>query len=389
MSSACVAACAASATSTTSCKHGPREASEPDCGGGRAAGLAQDDPLWYKDAVIYQAHVRAFYDSNNDGIGDFPGITQKLDYIQDLGVNTIWLLPFYPSPGRDDGYDIADYHNVHPQYGTRHDFRIFVREAHRRGLKVITELVINHTSDQHPWFQAARRAPRGSSKRDFYVWSDDPTRYARHAHHLHRHGSLQLDLGRRRPRPTIWHRFFSHQPDLNFANPSVLKALTKAMRFWLDMGVDGLRLDAIPYLCEREGTNNENLPETHAVIKQIRRVIDRALPQPHAARGGQPMAGGRARLLRGRRRMPDGVPLSADAAHVHGHRAAGPPPDRRDHAADAGHPGQLPVGDLPAQPRRAHAGDGHQQGARLHVHHVRRRSARAHQPRHPAAARAA
>ncbi|MGZ5143531.1 MAG: alpha-amylase family glycosyl hydrolase, partial [Burkholderiales bacterium] len=232
-----------------------------------------DDPLWYKDAVVYQLHVKAFFDSNDDGIGDFRGLTAKLDYIRELGVNAIWLLPFYPSPLKDDGYDVADYHNVHPMYGTRADFRHFLREAHRAGLKVITELVVNHTSDQHPWFQAARRAPRGSSKRDFYVWSDDPTKYS---------GTRIIFTDTETSNWTwdevakqfYWHRFFSHQPDLNFDNPSVLKAVVRTMRFWLDMGVDGFRLDAIPYLVEREGTNNENLPETHDVIRQIRRSLD-------------------------------------------------------------------------------------------------------------------
>jgi len=232
-----------------------------------------DDPLWYKDAVIYQAHVKAFFDSNGDGIGDFPGLTAKLDYIQDLGVNTIWVLPFYPSPLRDDGYDIADYHNVHPQYGTRKDFQTFVREAHRRGLRVITELVINHTSDQHPWFQAARRAPKGSAKRDWYVWSDDERKY---------NGVRIIFNDTEKSNWTYdpvagqyyWHRFFSHQPDLNFDNPSVLRAVMRTMRFWLDMGVDGMRLDAIPYLVERDGTSCENLPETHAVIKRLRAELD-------------------------------------------------------------------------------------------------------------------
>jgi maltose alpha-D-glucosyltransferase/alpha-amylase len=232
-----------------------------------------DDPSWYKDAVIYQLHVKAFFDSNDDGNGDFRGLTAKLDYIRDLGVNAVWLLPFYPSPLKDDGYDVADYHNVHPQYGTRNDFRHFVREAHRRDLKVITELVVNHTSDQHPWFQAARRAPAGSAKRDYYVWSDDPTKYA---------GTRIIFTDTESSnwawdpvaKAHYWHRFFSHQPDLNFDNPRVLKAILRTMRFWLDMGVDGFRLDAIPYLCEREGTSNENLRETHAVIKQIRAALD-------------------------------------------------------------------------------------------------------------------
>ena len=237
------------------------------------AAAAADDELWYLDAVIYELHVKAFFDSNDDGIGDFRGLTQKLDYVQDLGVNTIWLLPFYPSPMRDDGYDVADYHNVAEAYGSRADFRQFVREAHRRGLRIITELIVNHTSDQHPWFQAARRAPPGSGKRNYYVWSDDPTRYA---------GTRIIFTDTEKSNWTwdevaqayYWHRFFSHQPDLNFDNPKVLKAIIKTMEFWLDLGVDGFRLDAIPYLVEREGTNNENLPETHVVIKQIRAAID-------------------------------------------------------------------------------------------------------------------
>jgi len=232
-----------------------------------------DDGLWYKDAVIYELHVKAFYDSNNDGIGDFRGLTARLDYIQELGVNTIWLLPFYPSPMRDDGYDVADYHNVHPDYGTRQDFRGFVREAHRRGLRVITELIVNHTSDQHPWFQAARRAPKGSSKRNFYVWTDDPNKYAG-TRIIFTDTETSNWAWDEVAQQHYWHRFFSHQPDLNFDNPNVLKAVIRTMRFWLDMGVDGFRLDAIPYLVEREGTNNENLPETHAVIKEIRAALD-------------------------------------------------------------------------------------------------------------------
>jgi maltose alpha-D-glucosyltransferase/alpha-amylase len=231
------------------------------------------DAHWYRDAVVYQLHIKTFFDANDDGVGDFRGLAAKLDYVQALGVNTIWLLPFYPSPMRDDGYDVADYHNVHPQYGTRQDFRNFVREAHRRGLRVITELVVNHTSDQHPWFQAARRAPPGSPKRDYYVWSDSDQKYK---------GTRIIFTDTEKSNWTwdpeakafFWHRFFSHQPDLNFDNPKVLKAVFKTMRFWLDMGVDGFRLDAIPYLIEREGTSNENLPETHAVIKEIRKLLD-------------------------------------------------------------------------------------------------------------------
>ncbi len=237
----------------------------------------QSDALWYKDAVIYQLHVKAFFDSNNDGMGDFAGLMSKLDYIQDLGVSAIWLLPFYPSPLKDDGYDVSDYHNVHPQYGTVPDFKAFVREAQRRGLKVITELVVNHTSDQHPWFQAARRAPTGSRKRDWYVWSDSDKKYS---------GTRIIFTDTETSNWTwdpvakqyYWHRFFSHQPDLNFDNPRVLKAVFRTMKFWLDMGVDGFRLDAIPYLIEREGTSNENVPETHVVLKQIRALIDQSYP---------------------------------------------------------------------------------------------------------------
>jgi len=229
--------------------------------------------LWYQDAIIYQLHVKAFGDSNNDGVGDFRGLIQRLDYIRDLGVNTLWLLPFYPSPLRDDGYDIADYRNIHPHYGTRADFRAFVREAHRRGLKVITELVINHTSDQHPWFQAARQSPPGSAKRNFYVWNQDDKKFPE-TRIIFTDTETSNWAWDPVAQAYYWHRFFSHQPDLNHNNPQVVRAVTRVMRFWLDMGVDGLRLDAIPYLCVREGTTNENLPETHAVIKEMRRVVD-------------------------------------------------------------------------------------------------------------------
>ncbi len=231
------------------------------------------DPLWYKNAVIYQLHVKAFHDGNGDGIGDFAGLAQRLDYVQELGVNTIWLLPFYPSPQLDDGYDIADYRDVHPSYGTLDDFRNFIEEAHRRGLRVITELVINHTSDQHPWFQAARRAPPGSPEREFYVWSDDDRKFAstRIIFTDTESSNWAWDPVAKQ---YYWHRFFSHQPDLNHNNPAVVEAVIDVMRFWLDMGVDGMRLDAIPYLCVREGTSNENLPETHGVLKRMRAFVD-------------------------------------------------------------------------------------------------------------------
>ena len=234
-------------------------------------------PLWYKDAVVYEVHVKALFDANNDGIGDFAGLTAKLDYLQDLGVTAIWLLPFYPSPMRDDGYDISDYRAIHPAYGTLRDFRQFVREAHRRGMRVITELVINHTSDQHPWFQRARRSKPDSPWRDYYVWSDTDQAYS---------GTRLIFLDTEKSnwawdaevKQYYWHRFYHHQPDLNFDNPQVLRSVIRVMEYWLDMGVDGLRLDAIPYLCEREGTNNENLAETHQVIKRIRAALDRRYP---------------------------------------------------------------------------------------------------------------
>ena len=235
------------------------------------------EPLWYKDAVIYQLHVKSFFDSNNDGVGDFQGLIQKLDYIAEIGVTAIWLLPFYPSPRRDDGYDIAEYRGIHPEYGKMADVRRFIEEAHKRGLRVITELVVNHTSDQHPWFQRARKAKPGSAARNYYVWSDDDKRYS---------GTRIIFIDTEKSNWTwdeeakayFWHRFYSHQPDLNFDNPQVLKAILSVMRYWLDLGVDGLRLDAVPYLVEREGTNNENLPETHNILKQIRAEIDAHYP---------------------------------------------------------------------------------------------------------------
>ncbi len=231
------------------------------------------DPLWYKDAVIYEAHVRAFFDSNNDGIGDFRGLTDKLDYLQGLGINALWILPFYPSPLRDDGYDIADYEGVHPGYGTVQDVDRFVDEAHKRGIRVITELVINHTSDQHPWFQAARRAPAGSPERDFYVWSETNQKY-QGARIIFTDTETSNWSWDDTAKAYYWHRFFHHQPDLNFDNPLVLDAVFKTMRFWLDRGVDGLRLDAVPYLIEREGTICENLDETHAILRKIRQALD-------------------------------------------------------------------------------------------------------------------
>jgi len=231
------------------------------------------DPLWYRNAVIYQLHVRAFADSNGDGIGDFAGLISRLDYLEDLGVTAIWLLPFYPSPLKDDGYDIADYTSVNPSYGTIDDVRRLVAEAHRRQIRVITELVINHTSDQHPWFQRARRAPKGSPERDFYVWSDTNERYpgVRVIFKDFEPGNWTFD---QLAGQYYWHRFYHHQPDLNFDNPKVHEAVFAALDFWLAMGVDGVRLDAIPYLYEREGTSCENLPETHAFLRKLRAYVD-------------------------------------------------------------------------------------------------------------------
>jgi len=239
----------------------------------RATAAAATDPLWYKDAVIYEVHVRAFRDSNGDGTGDFVGLTSRLGYLQDLGVTAIWILPFYPSPLRDDGYDIADLTTVNPDYGTLRDVRTLIREAHRRDLRVITELVCNHTSDQHPWFQRARRARPGSAQRDFYVWSDTADRY-RDARIIFKDFETSNWTWDPVARAYYWHRFYAHQPDLNFENPRVRAAIFKTMDYWLEMGVDGLRLDAIPYLYEREGTNCENLPETHAFLRDLRSHID-------------------------------------------------------------------------------------------------------------------
>jgi maltose alpha-D-glucosyltransferase/alpha-amylase len=238
---------------------------------------AEREPLWYKDAVLYEIHVRAFADSDGDGMGDFKGLTEKLDYLQELGVTAIWILPFYPSPWRDDGYDISDYNEVHPAYGTIKDFKVFLREAHRRGLKVITELVINHTSDQHPWFQRARRAEPGSRFRDFYVWSDSPEKYA-DARIIFKDFETSNWTWDPIAKAYYWHRFFSHQPDLNFESPRVQRAVFQALDFWMDMGVDGMRLDAVPYLYEREGTNCENLPQTHEFLKKLRAHMDERYP---------------------------------------------------------------------------------------------------------------
>ena len=343
---------------------------------------AAEDPLWYKDAVIYELHVRAFGDTDGDGVGDFVGLTERLDYLQQLGVTAIWLLPFYPSPLRDDGYDIADYANVNPAYGTRRDFKAFLREAHRRGLRVITELVLNHTSDQHPWFQRARTAKAGSRWRDFYVWSDTYDRYteARIIFEDYETSNWTWD-------PVAgayyWHRFFSHQPDLNFDNPEVRATMLRAVDGWLEMGVDGVRLDAVPYLFEREGTNCENLPETHAFLRELRAHVDTNFP-------------GRMLLAEANQWPEDSVAYfgDGDECHTAFHfplmprlfmslrmEDRFPVIDILQQTPDI--PARGPVGHLPAQPRRADPGDGHRRGARLHVPGLRRRPADAGQRGHP------
>lgn len=235
--------------------------------------MLPSDPLWYKDAIIYELRVGSFQDSNADGIGDFRGLLQRLDYLADLGITAIWLLPFYPSPMRDDGYDIADYQNVHPDFGTLQDFKAFLRAAHERGLRVITELVINHTSDQHPWFQRARKSPPGSRYRNYYVWSDNPERYAE-ARIIFKDFEPSNWSWDPVAKAYYWHRFYAHQPDLNFDSPDVRRAVLRTVDFWMRLGVDGMRLDAVPYLFEREGTICENLPETHAFLRELRAHID-------------------------------------------------------------------------------------------------------------------
>ena len=236
----------------------------------------KEDLLWYKDAIIYQVHVRTFYDSNGDGIGDFQGLEQKLDYLQELGISAIWLMPFFPSPLRDDGYDIADYYSVHSSYGTLDDFQKFLKAAHDRGIRVIIEMVLNHTSEQHPWFQESRSS-QDNPRRDWYVWSDTDTRY-KGARIIFLDTEMSNWAWDPISKSYYWHRFFSHQPDLNYDNPAVREEMWNVMKFWLEMGVDAFRLDAVPYLVEREGTSCENLPETHEILKDLRRKLDKEFP---------------------------------------------------------------------------------------------------------------
>ena len=318
-------------------------------------------PDWYKDAIVYELHVRAFADSDGDGIGDFDGLRRKLDYLHDLGVTCLWLLPFYPSPLRDDGYDIADYTGVNPDYGTLASFHRFLREAHERELRVITELVVNHTSDQHAWFQRARRAPAGSRYRDYYVWSDTAEKY-RDARIIF--GDYESSNWAWDPvaGAYYWHRFYSHQPDLNFENADVRRAVVRALDTWLRMGVDGLRLDAVPYLFEQEGTSCENLPETHAFLRELRAHVDEHFSDRL--------------LLAEANQWPEDASRyfgTGDECHMAFHFPLMPRlfmglrmEDRFPIVdilrADPDDPRLLPVGAVPPQPRRAHARDGHRRG---------------------------
>ncbi len=238
--------------------------------------MTEHNSLWYRKAIFYEMYVRAFQDSNADGHGDLRGAAQRLSHLKDLGIDCVWLMPLYPSPLRDDGYDIADYYNIHEQYGTLDDFKFFMDEAHRLGLRVILDLVLNHTSDQHPWFQAAR-ADRNSPYRDYYVWSDTDQKY-QDARIIFLDTEVSNWTWDEQAGQYFWHRFYSSQPDLNYDNPHVREEMKNVMRFWLDMGVDGFRADAVPYLIEREGTNCENLPETHEYLRELRRFIDENYP---------------------------------------------------------------------------------------------------------------
>jgi maltose alpha-D-glucosyltransferase/alpha-amylase len=319
---------------------------------GRRGAIQEKNPLWYKSGVIYELHVRAFQDSSGDGIGDFRGLTTKLDYLRDLGVTAIWLLPFYPSPLRDDGYDIADYYGVHPSYGTLQDFRVFLREAHKRGLRVITELVMNHTSDRHPWFQRSRHAPKGSRWRNFYVWSETSDKY-KAARIIFKDTEISNWTWDPVAKAYYWHRFYSHQPDLNFEFEEVREAMIKVLDFWFDMGVDGMRLDAVPYLYEREGTSCENLPETHQFLKMLRRHVDEKYgdrmllaeanqwPEDAAAYFGEGKG----------RRVPHGVSFSAHAALIHVAADGRPDTHRGYFAADSGDSRDSAMGVVFAQSR--------------------------------------
>ena len=344
-------------------------------------------PLWFKTAVFYEIHTRAFFDANGDGSGDFRGLTEKLDYLQWLGVDCIWLLPFFKSPLRDGGYDISDFFEIQPDYGTVDDVRDFIEAAHQRGIRVIADLVMNHTSSDHPWFQEARSSP-DNPKRDWYVWSDTPTPLRGGADHLHRHRDLELDLGRPGPGLLLAPLLLPpagpqlRQPRGPGGDARGPALLARPRHGRLPAGRRALPLRARRHQ-RREPAGDARLPQAGA------RRDRRQLPRPRAAGRGQPVARRRRRVLRRRRRVPHGLPLPGHAAHVHGGAARGGQPDLRDPAPDAGHPRQLPVGPVPPQPRRADARDGHRRGTRLHVHGVREGPADEDQRGHPPPARAA
>ena len=352
------------------------------------AGEESVDPYWYKRAVFYEVLVRGFNDSNGDGTGDLRGLIEKLDYLQWLGVDCVWLLPIYASPLRDGGYDISDYTGIQPEFGDLSDFVALINEAHQRGIRVVADLVVNHTSDQHPWFQASRSDPTGPYG-DFYVWADTDEGFAdaRIIFTDTEKSNWTFDSVRGQ---YYFHRFFYHQPDLNYDSLELQEAVLEVVRFWLDLGIDGFRLDAIPYLYAREGTNCENLPETHAFLKRLRREIDaKYADRVLLAEANQWPADVVAllRRLRVRRgRMPHGLPLPADAAHLHGGAPGDALSDLGNHGDHAGHPAELPMGHFSAQPRRADAGNGHRRRPRLHDEGVRQRPADEGQHRHPPSA---
>ncbi len=343
------------------------------------------DPDWFKRAVFYEVLVRSFQDSNGDGIGDLKGLTAKLDYLQWLGVDCLWLPPFFKSPLRDGGYDVADYTAVLPEFGDLADFVEFVDAAHQRGMRVIIDFVMNHTSDQHPWFEESRKDPDGPYG-DFYVWADDDTGYpdARIIFVDTEASNWTYDPVRKQ---YYFHRFFSHQPDLNYENPRVQEEVLAALRFWLDLGIDGFRLDAVPYLYAAEGTNCENLPATHAFLKRVRKEIDTQYPDTvllaEANQWPEDVVDYFGDYAARRRRMPHGLPLPGHAPHLHGRPPRIPLPRLRDPRQDPRHPLRLPMGHLPAQPRRADPGNGHRRGTRLHVGRIRQRPPHARQHRHP------
>ncbi len=343
------------------------------------------DPDWFKRAVFYEVLVRSFQDSNGDGIGDLKGLTAKLDYLQWLGVDCLWLPPFFKSPLRDGGYDVADYTSVLPEFGDLADFVEFVDSAHQRGMRVIIDFVMNHTSDQHPWFQESRKDPDGPYG-DYYVWADDDKQFqdARIIFVDTEASNWTYDPVRKQ---YYWHRFFSHQPDLNYENPAVQEEMISALKFWLDLGIDGFRLDAVPYLYQQEGTNCENLPATHAFLKRVRKEIDTQYPDTvllaEANQWPEDVVDYFGDYAVNRRRMPHGLPLPGHAPHLHGRAKGVPLPRLRDPRQDPRHPLRLPVGHLPAQPRRADPGNGHRRGTRLHVGRVRQGPPHARQHRHP------